>query len=401
MHNNKGLANILVIVGIVAFIAASTYLALSFRASKHIDTFEKCKAAGYPIMESYPEQCKSPDGHIFMHEIPPRSASFGSSTTLQIGEQARFDDDLVLTLVEINDSRCKTGVTCIWAGELSPMFLITGGNVGGSLAQIRLGTTTATTSTKTGYKFTLESATETTATLKVTKDESPTPAPAPLPPPSEEKVTLKEGERNGPLLLEKVFSTYITGQVYREYPLATDNGAPITLHIGESASNGCTITLTLISVSTANKTATFTKKSDLTRPCPICLSLGTLIDTPSGQIAVEDLKAGMSVWTTNALGARVSAKLLLTSRTPAPIGHEVNHIVLKDGRELFVSPLHPTSDGRLVGKLIKGDILDGSDVVNTEKILYTHPFTYDILPAGATGAYWANGILMGSTLNVR
>lgn len=33
-----------------------------------IDSFQKCKAAGYPIMESYPEQCKTPDGRNFVND---------------------------------------------------------------------------------------------------------------------------------------------------------------------------------------------------------------------------------------------------------------------------------------------------------------------------------------------
>ena len=34
-----------------------------------ITTFEECAAAGYPIMESYPEQCRTPDGRTFVHDI--------------------------------------------------------------------------------------------------------------------------------------------------------------------------------------------------------------------------------------------------------------------------------------------------------------------------------------------
>ncbi len=30
----------------------------------------------------------------------------------------------------------------------------------------------------------------------------------------------------------------------------------------------------------------------------------------------------------------------------------------------------------------------------------TDDYTYDILPSGSTGAYWANGILLGSTLRL-
>lgn len=31
-----------------------------------ISSFEECKRAGYPIMESFPEQCRTPDGRVFI-----------------------------------------------------------------------------------------------------------------------------------------------------------------------------------------------------------------------------------------------------------------------------------------------------------------------------------------------
>lgn len=36
-----------------------------------ISSFEDCVNAGYPIMESYPRQCKTPDGRTFTEIIPP------------------------------------------------------------------------------------------------------------------------------------------------------------------------------------------------------------------------------------------------------------------------------------------------------------------------------------------
>src|SRR3989344_8915797 len=33
-----------------------------------ITNFDECAAAGYPIMESYPEQCMTPDGRNFVNE---------------------------------------------------------------------------------------------------------------------------------------------------------------------------------------------------------------------------------------------------------------------------------------------------------------------------------------------
>lgn len=34
-----------------------------------IDSFEKCAARGYPIMENYPPQCRTPDGRSFTQDI--------------------------------------------------------------------------------------------------------------------------------------------------------------------------------------------------------------------------------------------------------------------------------------------------------------------------------------------
>ncbi len=33
-------------------------------------SFEDCVAAGYPVMESYPRQCKTPDGRTYAEELP-------------------------------------------------------------------------------------------------------------------------------------------------------------------------------------------------------------------------------------------------------------------------------------------------------------------------------------------
>lgn len=132
--------------------------------------------------------------------------------------------------------------------------------------------------------------------------------------------------------------------------------------------------------------------------CPICLARGTRIDTPGGPVAVEDLRAGMLVWTLDSKNARVAAPVERVSAVPVPVGHRVVHLMMQDGRELWVSAGHPTADGRSVGQLQQGNIYSQSTIVKTEIVSYSGDKTYDLLPAGDTGFYWANGILLGSTL---
>ena len=71
---------------------------------------------------------------------------------------------------------------------------------------------------------------------------------------------------------------------------------------------------------------------------------------------------------------------------------------LSDGRAVDVSPGHPTADRRKVGDLAAGDRYDGAVVVSAELIPYAGGATFDVLPAGATGTYWANDVLLGSTI---
>jgi hypothetical protein len=132
--------------------------------------------------------------------------------------------------------------------------------------------------------------------------------------------------------------------------------------------------------------------------CPICLAATTLIATPSGAVRVTEVRAGTVVWTQDLDGNRVAAPVIAVESTTAPAGHEMVHLVLADGRELLASPGHRTGDGRALGSLRPGEALDGSTVVTWELVPYAGLRTYDLLPAGPTGRYWADGILLRSTL---
>ena len=133
-------------------------------------------------------------------------------------------------------------------------------------------------------------------------------------------------------------------------------------------------------------------------PRPICLSGNTRINTPDGDVIIKDMKKGMKVWTTDKNGKKMSGTIILAGKTRVPSTHKVMHIKLSDGRELFVSPGHKIADGRGAGKIILGDTIDGATVVLADLVPYDEEYTYDILPSGDTGMYFANGILLQSTL---
>jgi len=132
--------------------------------------------------------------------------------------------------------------------------------------------------------------------------------------------------------------------------------------------------------------------------CPICLAATARIATPNGPILVSELRAGMMVWTVDA-GNRVAAPIVIVGHTPAPFGHRVVRVVLADGRAVVASPGHPTGDGRRIGELNPGELLDGSRIVTMDLLPYAGD-TWDLLPLSSTGDYWADGVLLGSTLKV-
>jgi putative hemolysin len=59
-----GIGIAMVILGIFAL-----YNLFENNKIQSIKTYSACAAAGYPIQESYPEQCRTPDGRMFVNTI--------------------------------------------------------------------------------------------------------------------------------------------------------------------------------------------------------------------------------------------------------------------------------------------------------------------------------------------
>ncbi|HZM73944.1 MAG TPA: Hint domain-containing protein [Candidatus Polarisedimenticolia bacterium] len=132
--------------------------------------------------------------------------------------------------------------------------------------------------------------------------------------------------------------------------------------------------------------------------CPICLARGTLIETPHGAVAVEDLRIGDAVWTLDATGLRIEGAVTAFGSTPAPRAHVVVRLILADGRSVTASPGHPLADGRRIGSVRAGDAVGGSTVLSAERVAYRGGSTFDVAVSGPTGLYVVNGIALRSTL---
>jgi hypothetical protein len=132
--------------------------------------------------------------------------------------------------------------------------------------------------------------------------------------------------------------------------------------------------------------------------CPICLEAGTRIATPHGEVPVAQIRPGDRVWTTDPTGHRVPAAVVRVVRRPTPGPHLMLQLVLSDGRQLVAAGVHPAADGTYLRQLQPGQRYDEATIVSADWVTSTASATFDILPAGRTGTYWANGILVGSTL---
>lgn len=133
--------------------------------------------------------------------------------------------------------------------------------------------------------------------------------------------------------------------------------------------------------------------------CPICLARGTTILVRGGSVAVERLTAGSTVWTLDAVGRRVEGTVLAVASTPVSASHRVVRLVLSDGRSVDASPGHPLADGRLLGALREGDLVDGARVVSADLVAYDGGRTFDLRVSGATGVYFAgDGIPLATTM---
>jgi hypothetical protein len=128
-----------------------------------------------------------------------------------------------------------------------------------------------------------------------------------------------------------------------------------------------------------------------------CAAPDTPIATPTGDRPIASLRKGDLVWSVDR-GRIVAVPIAVVGQAPVGTEHVMVRVKFANGTVMRISPGHPTADGRTFGDLRQGDRLDHQELAEVTLVTYGEPFTYDILPASDTGAYFAGGALIGSTL---
>jgi len=138
--------------------------------------------------------------------------------------------------------------------------------------------------------------------------------------------------------------------------------------------------------------------------CPLgcllcaCAAPDTPIATPDGERPIADIREGELVYSVHR-GEVVAVPVKQINRADVRDDHLMIHVVLAGGASIAISAEHPTADGRTIADLRVGDVLHGQRIAGLSTVRYGLPHTFDILPDSDTAAYFAGGLLMGSTLN--
>lgn len=117
---------ILITLFLVIIVASASLLFMERRDTARdaaISNFEECAAAGYPIQESYPEQCRTKDGRSFTRVLTPREQAALNCTSAEIPTNVSVDTVLNREngLVEVRWSDPKTSAPHILLLPYDPM----------------------------------------------------------------------------------------------------------------------------------------------------------------------------------------------------------------------------------------------------------------------------------------
>lgn len=128
MSNTKKNTKGLILFSICALAALlGVVFFLKYRNIALITSFEECAEAGYPIMESYPEQCRTPSGETFTRQLSAES-NLQTQTVEEIGLTFKYPKDLVYRKeIADNDGQIRTAGFFLTKGsEAAPEYQMYG-----------------------------------------------------------------------------------------------------------------------------------------------------------------------------------------------------------------------------------------------------------------------------------
>lgn len=63
---------LIVVIGLILIALVYTWWnEFRIASALKVNSYEECVAMGYPVMESYPMQCRTPDGRTFVSPVEP------------------------------------------------------------------------------------------------------------------------------------------------------------------------------------------------------------------------------------------------------------------------------------------------------------------------------------------
>lgn len=124
MPKNKKIVVFLIVLLIVSLVIWK-YQQKS--AVEQISSFEECARAGYPVLESYPEQCRTPNGESFTRQIPNQQ-NLQQETVEEIGLSFQYPTDLLYRKeIADNDGNIRTvGFFLTKGSEQNPEYQMYG-----------------------------------------------------------------------------------------------------------------------------------------------------------------------------------------------------------------------------------------------------------------------------------
>lgn len=123
----------------------------------------------------------------------------------------------------------------------------------------------------------------------------------------------------------------------------------------------------------------------------------TKIATPKGDVKIKNLKIGDEVWSTDYYGKRLKVKIKKLGKVYVR-NAQVLDIKLKDKRSISAVHKHPDGSYKALLFYKVGDSLDGSEILKLERRRIEGDSLWDILPEGLMATYWANGVLLTSSM---